>query len=200
MFARKLLFPHTSPLRPVTAVRSTILQMSVQLLREHAHFARYLELVDPAYRATILESIAPAWLSLEIADAHYRACDALALSDDEKLALGKAVGDRVQATYLGTLMKTAKGSGLSPMVLFSRFDRAWPRAFQGGSLQLAQVGPKDVELEVRGAELTRYSYFRCAFVGVVRAALLLGGVRAEVVKEASFRESTDVFTIAGSWV
>lgn len=200
MFARQVLFAHVSPLLPVTAVRSTILQMSVKLLRDHGHYARYLELVDPTYRATILEAIAPAWIALEVADAHYRACDALELSDDDQLALGRAVGDRIQATYLATLMKTAKASGLSPMVLFSRFDRAWPRAFQGGSLQLTQVGPKDIELEVRGAQLTRYGYFRGAFVGVVRAALQLGGTRAEVVKEAGFRENADVFTIAGSWV
>lgn len=200
MLARQVLFAHTSPLQPVTAVRSTILQMSVNLLRDHGHGGRYLELVDPTYRATILESIVPTWLSLQVADAHYRACDALALSDNDQLAMGKAMGDRIQATYLATLMKTAKASGLSPMVLFSRFDRAWPRAFQGGSLQLTQVGPKDVVLEVRGAQLTRYSYFRRAFVGVVRAALQLGGTRAEVVKEAGFRENADVFTIAGSWV
>jgi len=200
MFAREVVIPHTSPIKQTTAIRSTMLQTSLGFLRERGHFDDYLALVDPSHRDVILESIAPSWLPIAVADAHYAACDALGLSPAEQLALGEAVGDRVQGTFLTTFMRSAKAAGMSPMLVFKQFDRLFFRLFQGGSLQLTQTGPKDAELELRGALLTRHKYFRQAFIGVVQAALRFAGTRADVVKEASFRANTDTLTIVASWV
>jgi hypothetical protein len=200
MFDRVVIIPHTTPIRPTAAIRSTMLQTSVGFLRERGHFDDYFAVVNPIYRELILESIAPTWLPIAVADAHYAACDALNLSAAEQLALGEAVGDRVQGTFLTTVMRSAKSSGMSPILLFKQFDKLFLRLFQGGSIQLTQTGPKDAELEIRGALLTRHKYFRRAFVGVVQAAIRFGGTRVEVVKEASFRANVDALTLVASWV
>jgi hypothetical protein len=65
--ACEILIAHTQPLRQATAVRSTLLQSSLAFLRDRGHYARYLELVDPAMRERIVASIAPEWLPIELA-------------------------------------------------------------------------------------------------------------------------------------
>ena len=75
--------------------------------------------------------------------------------------MGEAVGDRIQGSFLTTLMKSARAAGYNPLVLLAQFDRLYARLFQGGSVQLTQTGPKDADVEVRGMLTTRFPYFRC---------------------------------------
>jgi hypothetical protein len=166
---REVIIAHLSPLRPASHVRSTLLQSSLNFLRDHGHYDAYLKLVSPAYRETIVTALAPTWLPIEVGVAHYRACDALLLSTADRIASGESVGDRIQGTFMRTLVQTARTAGVTPWTLFKRFDRMWERLFQGGSVEVVQVGPKDLTIEVCGAQVSQFAYFRTGFTGVVRA-------------------------------
>jgi hypothetical protein len=172
----------------------------VASLRQRGHFERWLALVDPLHRATIVESLAPSWMPIEVAIAHYAACEALDLSHAEQVAMGGAVGDRIQGSFLTTLMKSARAAGYNPLVLLSQFDRLYARLYQGGSVQLTQTGPKDAEVEVRGMQTTRFPYFRIAFTGVVRAGILFSGVRVGYVKQGTYGAASDTLVMHASWV
>lgn len=197
---KEVIIAHLSPLKPAHQVRSTLLQSSLNFLRERGHFDRYLALLSAEHRDTIVGSLAPSWLPIEVGVAHYRACDALRLDAEELVAIGESVGDRIQGTFMKTLVQTARSAGVTPWVLFKRFDRMWERLFQGGSVEVVKVGPKDLTVEVRGSQLAQFVYFRTGFTGVVRAGFKFVGVRAAYVNQSPWDAKLDRFVMRAAWV
>lgn len=187
-------------LGPVRGVRSTLIQSSLDTLRRRGHFERYLQVLDPRYRATLLESLAPEWLAIEVAAGHYAACDALALSSTELHEIGEDVGTRIQGTFIGTLVRKARSVGLTPWVPLAQFQRLWERLFQGGGVGLVKTGPKDCSLEVRMLSLCEFNYFRIAFGGVVTAGIKLGAGRSVTVRRATGIKFGQRSLIQASWV
>jgi hypothetical protein len=198
--APEVIIPHAPVVLVATNVRSTLLQSSLATIKAIGRFERYVSLLDPLHRETILESLAPGWLPIQVACAHYHACDQLALSAEETMRVGELVGDRIQGTFLTTLTKVARGAGVTPWLLLKRFDRLWSRLFEGGSVQLTKTGPKDMALEIRSAILPRYEYFRVGFCGVVRAGFKFVGVRASYVKIEQWASGSDRLILRAAWV
>ena len=110
-----------------THVRSTLLASSLRALREHGFFDDYLAHLDPRWRETILDSVAGVWLPAESSVAHYRACDALPLTRLQRIALGREVGDRVNGTFLGTMVRAAKTAGATPWGVLAYTNRLYAR-------------------------------------------------------------------------
>lgn len=189
-----------SSIRPVTAVRSTLIQSSLTTLKEHGYFERYLAELNTRHRDTILQSLAPEWLPLDVAVAHYGACDALRLSNDQLLSVGESVGNRIQGTFIATLLKRARSIGLTPWVPFGQFDRLWQRLMQGGAVALYKKGPKDASIDVRNLPLARFTYFRAAFCGVIASGAKLGAGRAVSVRISDAREVETRLVFTVSWV
>ncbi|MGO8991733.1 MAG: hypothetical protein ACLQVI_00285 [Polyangiaceae bacterium] len=164
-------FPAQLPRAPhATHCRSTLLVASVQALRRHGHYARYEALVAREHLEAITSTVAGVWLPIEIAIAHYRACDALALAVDEQLTIGGEVVRTIQRTFIGTLLKLASsGAELSPMVGMQKFAAIYVRTFQGGGAKVVQIGPKDVRTEIVGQPLSLIPYFRVAYRGFIQA-------------------------------
>jgi hypothetical protein len=198
--ADDILIEHVTPLHPVTHVRSTLLQSSLHTLRGRGHFEAYVAELEASYHDDILHTLAPTWLPIRAGVAHYRACDALSLHADELLAIGSAVGDRIQGTFMRTLTQSARAAGLTPWTLLTHFRRLWDRLFQGGSVSLARVGPKDALIEVRCAVLPRFEYFRHAFCGVVSAGVRFGGARTAFVRAVAWDSVADCLVMRAAWV
>jgi hypothetical protein len=195
----EIIIAHARPVKPATAVRSTLLQSSLGFLRARGHLERYLVVLDPAKKEAILDSIAPAWLPIGLAVAHYAACDRLDLSLEERVVLGEAVGDRIQGPVMKTITRGARSVGVTPFTLLTRFDSLWGRLFQGGSMQVTKTGPKDIEVEVIGAQVSRFTYFRTAFTGLARVGLRVTGVRVAYVHDGPWDSRRDRFVIRASW-
>jgi hypothetical protein len=196
----EIIIPHALSIVPASHVRSTLLQSSLGFLRTRGHYERYLRLLEPRHFEAVTGTLAPVWLPIEVALAHYAACDALGLDDAERVAIGEAVGDKIQGTFMQTIVKSARAAGVTPWILLGRFDRFWGRLVQGGSVQLTKVGPKDLTIDMLAARLPRYDYFRTAFVGVVRAGFKFVGVRTAYVKQGAWQPERDRFVIQAAWV
>ena len=187
-------------LRTVTDVRSTLLQSSLGSLRNRGHYERYLTLVDPTHREAILASIAPEWMPLQAAMAHYDACQRLELSTQELMELGEDVGARIQGTFIGTIVRKARTIGLTPWVPLAQFQRLYERLMQGGGVALYRTAPKDCRIEVFELPLARFPYFRSAFCGVIASGIKLGGGRAVTVRTANERAVESKLVYRASWV
>jgi hypothetical protein len=197
---REVIIAHTAPQRAATHVRSTLIQSSLATLRELGHLEAYLALLDSAYRREILETIAPTWLPIVVGQAHYRTCDNLGLSEAQLIALGEHVGDRMQGAFMETLTRAGRSMGLTPWVLLKRFDVLWGRLFQGGSIELTKVGPKELTIEIRLAGVLHSSYFRQAFCGVVKAGYKYVGARAVYVRIVRWESGSERFVMRAAWV
>jgi hypothetical protein len=162
----------------VKAVRSTLIQSSLQTLRNRGYYDRYVPHLPPEYREVVLNTLEPTWIPLEAALAHYRACEALDLSEQEQLDMGTAVGERVQGSFLATLARTGKSLGATPWIILMNLDRLWDRTFQGGGCACYKLSPKDARCELLELPLASVPYFRNAYRGVFIVAMNMFAQRA----------------------
>jgi len=131
----------------------------------------YLAKLPARFHATVLEAVVGTWVPIEVGIAHYAACDALGLSTDLQIAMGRRVGDRIQGTLLGTVVRMAKEAGVSPLTVLPRWQRFWNRVFDGGGLYANKLGPKEVEMGAHSVLLMDCSYFRVAVRGLMMGML-----------------------------
>ncbi len=150
----------------VTQFRSTLLTSSLKSIRDRGHGERYLALLPERHHDAVRACIAGVWLPLDLGLAHYDACEALGLSSQEQMAIGQEVGMRIQGTFLGTMLKLAKGAGVTPWLCLGQYQRLWDRLMVGGGVTVTKLGPKEARLECVGFPFARIPYFRTAFRGV----------------------------------
>jgi hypothetical protein len=191
--------PHAPDAGPVTAVKSGLLQASLAQLKAKGVYEGYSALVHPSIPEQILNSLAMSWLPLEVALAHYRACEGLMLSAEKAAEVAAGVGDRVQETTLvGAARKTGE-SGAKVEPDLRALHRMWARLYQGGSIQVARPGPKQLLVQHRGLVLTQFRYFRQGLVGVSRAQFEAVGVHIITLRVESYSPSRDELNVFISW-
>lgn len=164
-----------TPVPAATALRSTIILTSLQTLRSHGYFGRYVKLLAD-HKAEILDCVAGVWIPMPVARAHYVACDALALTAREQYELGHEVGCQFRDAYLVKRQQAIKDMAARSekpderlWMQISRVSYTWDRTVRGGGVSVARLGPKQAQQEYRGLELFDVDYFRHAFRGIVAA-------------------------------
>ena len=157
----------------------------MQSLRARGLYDKYHQLLDPGLRAAIVNSTAGEWLGIEYAVAHYTACNELGLSADEQRAMGRDVSRRINETFLGVVVKVARGVGVTPWVLLLRGNVLYSRVLRGGGLQVTKAAPKAARIDIRGCSLLDLPYFRNALLGMYEASLGLFGERVSLRAEPS---------------
>src|SRR5262249_1837770 len=95
---------------PVSSCRGTLIASSLRALESTGRLSRYFERLAPSQTGAIQSLIAGQWITIDTAVAHYEACDRLELNPDEQMHLGGLVADRIQKTFLATVMKLANES------------------------------------------------------------------------------------------
>lgn len=184
----------------VTAVRGTMLVSSVSTIRELGLYERYLPCLPESMRERVLFTLAMSWSPIEVALAHYEACDRMGLSDAEITEIGARVSARFANTFLGTLLGAARSAGVdAPLIGLRSQPRSWDRMFVGGGARIERVGPKDVIGTFTGLPLARVRYYRQSFCGYYRGLAKLFGHQAHV-KVIGERGHGDTLTVSGSWV
>jgi hypothetical protein len=186
-----LSLPPRSAIKPVHSVRSTLIISSLAVLRERGHYERYLRVVDPAHRETLLDAIAGTWLPLQPAAAHYAACESLALSAAEQIEIFRASGRRSQGSMLGTAVLLAKGAGVTPWTLLGQLDRLFRRGFEGAAVAAYRVGPKEARAEAVALSLLRIPYFRRG-LGLVLETMVTLFCRRAYVADSDPQASDEV--------
>lgn len=161
------------PSQAARYVRSTLLCSGVAELRTRGHLDRYLAHLPKEAADVLIPGVAATWLPIEIADAHYAACDRIGLNPEECFAIGQSSGTRLQHSVLQTFARLAQGAGANPLTLFQSYGRLWNRNFEGGGVTITRAGPKDVILEARDFPLPRYAYFRHGYRGMNEIGLRL---------------------------
>lgn len=154
-----------------TQVRSTVLLSSFASVKEAGHEEAYRQALPRELHDQVIRSVVGTWLPIELAKAHYAACDALALSQRSIVAIGRNTASRVEGTLLGTVTSMARAWGTTPWTVLALLQRFWLRAFNGGAVTIAKAGPKDAHIDVVGIPLAESEFFRHALGGLAMAVL-----------------------------
>jgi hypothetical protein len=165
---------------PATKFRSTWLTSSIRAIKERGRWDEYLVHLPEEHHSAVEESVAGTWLPVSVAVAHYAACDKLAFSPIELVAIGREVHTYAQATVLSALVKLAVGAGVTPWTAFSQFNRLWDRVWIGGGVAAFKIGPKEARLEIVGWPCARSTYIRHAMRGVTVGMLEMFCTKAYV--------------------
>jgi hypothetical protein len=184
-----------SALPAVTGIRSTLITSSLRTLEERGLLERYFGLLAPEHTATLRGAIAGTWLPVDVAIAHYKACNGLGLSTMEQLEMGRRVGDKIQGTLLGTLVTVAKQAGVTPWTFLDRFDRFYERLTLGGGIAVTRLADKDALIEIYKVPLFETPYFAHAWRGVIQGICDLFCTRA-YVKAGRFAGEKMTYVIA----
>lgn len=185
---------------PVTKIRGTLLASSVRGVRERGMDDAYFAILDPEFHDAIRGLVPATWLPVEVGLAHYAAVDQLDLTSADHRAMGRVVAERVQLSWVGTVIRGLKASGaVTPVQILARFQTAFDRLFQGGSTGVVQTGPKDIRVEAYGVPMAAGNYFRNAWSGMFESTLELVA-RKVYVRDLPNHHSATTCAFAISWV
>jgi hypothetical protein len=200
MAAEEVVVPFTAGrTQPASETRSTLLTTSTQALRSRGRFEQYEKLLPAHAKEAILTVVAGVWLPMDVAVAHYTACSELGLTLEEQETIGAEVGDRVQGSILGLMVRTAKTAGLTPWTGFSHATRLYERLFRGGSVRITKLGPKEARVEMVNNRLYGIDYFRNGFRGIIRGGLQLFCEKV-YARELPKLSSDTTYGLVVSWV
>lgn len=195
---REIIFHHLPDFRRCSAVRNMVIQSSLAMLEEEGYYERYLELIDPK-KLEELRTIAPGWTPIALAHAHYQACDDLGLTQDEIARLGQRIGQKLHETTLVHSGKRKPGVDFDLWEATGALYRTYARTYEGGTLQVVKLGPKDKLLELKGFSLSRHRYYRIAQLHGIASAYQSFGVRLETVKIVNYNPTADELTFRFTW-
>jgi hypothetical protein len=179
-------------------VRGTVLVSSLRSLRRRGLGDRYMAALEPRFHEDIASLTAATWLPMELALAHYGACQNLGLHRATVDDIGAETGRFINETVLTTVSKLSRESGLTPWFALPYSQKLVARTWLGTSMAVWRVGPKDAQLEWVRQPCARYPYFRTAF------AAFAAGILAMFAQSIHVRElphvSDEEMTLRFSWV
>jgi hypothetical protein len=188
---------------PCRRVRSTLLFGSLRALRAHGHGDAYAARIRPAVPEAFSSLGVPQWLPLDVAEAHYAACDALGLDVEEMLRIGASVAPTA-ASGVQVILQAARTTGATPWTALERAPKYWNRMYDGSALEISKRGPKDASVVIRRNALARYAYWRIGLRGIIGELLRVlstsSVVREVVVRASPADDPRDSVTYILAWV
>jgi hypothetical protein len=187
------------PCPPVRHMRSTLIVGSIAAIRAAGHFGAYEAALEPVHRDALIHSVAGIWIPIDVTRAHYRACDSLGLSPEAAATLGRSTFDRTGGTMFGTILRLAKGAGVTPWTLLPQLQRFWDRGNDGGGIRAVKLGPKEARLELIQCPLCEHPYYRHALRGLLQGVLELFCKRAYMQELPPPRRAKDSVAHRAQW-
>jgi hypothetical protein len=154
-------------------VRSTLICAALRALDSRGLTAAYYDALDPRVAPSILSLTAGLWVPVELAVAHYAACDRLGLDPAVIEEIGSDVGKRIQKSVISVLVRLSREAGATPWSVFAHVPRLNELTWRGGAIEVTKHGPKDARLEWVGQPCAAIGYYRTSFCGFVRGVLEL---------------------------
>lgn len=172
---------------------------AVAAIKAAGYGEAYEALLPREMHDTIVNTVAGMWLPVDVARAHYRACDGLNLSADAAAQLGRGTFARTKGLLLGAAVGLAKGVGVTPWTMVPHFQRFWLRGYDGGGVKVTKTGPKEFLMLITNFSLFESKYYRAALRGLTGSLLELVCQKAYVVERpVSAPESSILFR--AQWV
>jgi hypothetical protein len=176
-----------TPIAPIRHARSTILLGSLATVREHGRGADYEARLSSAHREILVNLVAGVWVPIDVAYAHYDACEYLGFSVDQQVANGRSTFDKTSGTLLGTVIRMAKEAGVTPWNIIPQYQRFWSRAYDGNGVACFKLGPKEARVEVAQNRLCDSRYYRNALRGLLLGVTELFCAKAYVSERSGMR-------------
>ena len=165
------LYQLPAAIKPLDAVRGTVLALDWRALRSFGIYADYQTGLTLAQRTQLLEVTAGSWVPLELVLAHYHALDVLGLERDVIHRVGESVGEGVHGAFLSTLVRLAGKLGVSPWLALEQCYKLWVRTWRGGGISVVRVGERVAHVSLIETPVCASSFFCTSFAGALCAGI-----------------------------
>ena len=168
--APEVLIPLPSPrsLAPRTSkVRGSWMLSSRRALREAGLLEAYAVHLPPDVDEALRAPSPAEWLPIELAVAHYTACDKLDLPTTQLVEMGASAVRYGHAKVIDIVAKLATGAGATPWTILEQSQRFWDRTWVGGAVGVTKLGPKEAQIELASWPCAAFRYTRVACRGVL---------------------------------
>jgi len=190
------LFDPPRDVRPMVAVRGSVLVLDWRWLREVGYFEKYEAALGAA--RGLLDITATEWVPFPHGMAHWQALDALGLSPALERDTGKFVGKHLHNVVLNTLIRLAGKLGVTPWAALMQCHKLWMRSWQGGGMAVYRTGERSARLEILNAEVVQSRAFRNGLAGAVEAGVEAFCQKASILEKPDERTATS-FVLRVSW-
>jgi len=170
---RTALVTKPAVVRPLQALRGSVLVLHRRFLRERRLYDGYEEALPAAIRAKSLGVAAAEWVPVELAGSHYEALGAMGLTDEVYIELGKETGERIHGEFLNVLLRLAGKLGATPWHALQQVPKLWERSHRGGATSVYRLGEHSAEVQIMGLppSLSHSHAFRSTYPGAFEAGL-----------------------------
>lgn len=183
---------------PVDAVRGFVFLSGYVWLKKHGYADRYAELLPPHIRGQLGLITAGEWIGVDDALSCYRACDALELSVEEQIEIGRTVSSANNGVVVSTIIRLIGGLGASPWLALRQIDKVWQRSNRGGAVAVWKEGKSAARLGFWKVPLCRSRFFTTSMRGAIAIGLEPLCDRVLVTELPELAE-TDGFSLRVSW-
>lgn len=180
-----------------THLRGTVLASSLSAIEGLGMRDDYFATLAPEHHDAIRGLVVNDWIPMALALAHYGALETMGLAGEVARDNGRKVADRVQKSYLATLVR-ALGVGITPWSILPRTQSVLDRLLLGSTVAVYKVGPKDARIEMHGIPIARYAYVRSGWSGMIEGGLDLV-CRKSFVKDVSARRTETIACYLVTW-
>lgn len=149
-------------------------------LRACGRFDQYVSALEAPHRDVLLSITAGLWFPIDLALAHYAACDRLDMDLAALEKVGFESGRYINQNVLKVLLRLSRDAGMSPWSALGQTNRLVARLWQGSAIEVRKLGPKEARLEWVGQPCARSPYFATAFASFVEGIVTLFCQRAFV--------------------
>lgn len=150
------------PMREIadaTHVRGSVIVASQRALRTRNVWEAYQAAIEPQFRDELAIVLASTWVPMEVAVAHYRACESLHFDPEVIREIGRETGRIIYSATIAVVMKLSNQVGTTPLAILRNLDRFRVRTWQGSAFEVKQLGPKEAELLWFGQPCGSVPYF-----------------------------------------
>jgi hypothetical protein len=197
---KTLILAQTGDGRSATHLRGTVLASSLAILRQRGREQAYFRALPCELHESIHALVAQAWLSMELATAHFCAMDRVFPDPQEQRANGITAAERTQNGYVATVLRSLRAAGADyvPMAL-ERVPSVLERMVRGGNCLVYRTGLKDARIELVGYPFLAPRYCHNAWHGMFDSSLSLISRRIFVRNDLAFATG-DRMALNLSWV
>jgi hypothetical protein len=151
----------------VDAVRGFVFTTGLRWLREHDLVDRYVEHLPESLRASVGTMTATEWIPLDLALQCYAACDALNLSVEEQIDVGRTVSAANNGVVVTTIVRLIGGLGATPWLGLRHIDKVWHRSNRGGAVAVFRESDRAARLEFWRVPMAASRFFVTSMRGAV---------------------------------
>jgi len=184
------LFDPPRDVRPIEAVRGSLLVIDWRWLREAGLFEKYEVAIGPA--RGLLDVTPTEWVPFPLGLAHWRALDTLGLPPATEHDIGKFLGEHVHNVVLSTLIRLAGKLGVTPWAALMQCHKLWLRSWQGGGIAVYRTGERAARVEILNAQVVQAHAFRNGVTGTIEAGIAPFCRKAVVTERSEERTETSI--------